>query len=174
MSSYKTTNFTLPTDDAIVAVNNLQFLSVSQNVNTTQFVSKTYITSAQLLSLFALQTALTPLVLLPAPGAGLLYNINKVLFSYVYNTTPYTVVNAGVYSIKTNNIILGGNTYAANTFLTAANSLIWAAENVGTVTVTNPTNLVNQPVVFINGGTADPLAGDGTLNITLWGEIVVL
>ena len=120
------------------------------------------LTNAQIL---ALQTA--PVQLLPAPGTGVFYTVNKAILVNENTGTAYAgtpgVITVGYTSSLTTNALSG--TVAA-TFLTSPTAPTAITVTGGVTAATATSALSNQPI-YINVATNNPTTGTGTLKVIL-------
>ena len=147
----------------ITDVNSINLTDSSHNaVSTTMKIVRQGVSANQLKGLRG-----SAIVLLPSPGAGKFNLIENVMFNFVWNSVAYTVVNAGPFPITQGGVTMG-SALAAAAFFTATNSVIYTLPTPTIFAASNPTALVDNPLLFTNAGAADLLAGDSTLNITVW------
>lgn len=126
------------------------------------------ISSAEILAM-----GTTPVELLPAPGVGEYYDIDKIIFEYNHNTSAYTVISELLISG------LGLNGF--DSYIWIAQSILSQGANV--VTVINPNvhegssgsalggNFVGTDSVEFTS-LNNPTDGDGTLKVKIWYRIM--
>ena len=122
------------------------------------------ISSAQILAM-----GTTPIELLPAPGVGKYYDIDKITFEYTHNTTAYTY-SSYLY-------VYGQTEYGVVTSLiTDPNDKVWILRPNGT---TPPVDGVenysfgygeqlNNSVTIGTWDASNPTLGDGTLRVKVY------
>lgn len=114
------------------------------------------ISSAQILAM-----GTSPIELLPAPGVGKYYEVDKITFEYTHETTGYTIANrlyvygGDIYVFVKNSLIADGSNYVG--------SVVPAPSLVDTVPVFQLENGLNSALTFSVEGGVDPTDGDGTM-----------
>jgi len=157
------TNITFPTDFGVLQRNGTTLttgLLTASNFDTTSVVATQVaivsVTSAQILN-----SGLTPITLLPAPGVGRANIISSILASCTFVTTAYTTnLNAQVYA-------LGGT---AKLF-TRDDLLGFTASGIDQLypyetNVSEFQNAANSAILFETSG-GNPLAGNGTITFRI-------
>lgn len=131
--------------------------------NSLLMTTKVSLSSAQILTLNTI-----PVQLLPAPGAGLYYDVVDCIGFYTFGGTAYaTNINFSiVYNNLTSNLALFSNSALINQ--TANRKLKFAA---GTITGSLSAYSTNAPLVA-QVATGNPTAGNGTVDIYLLYDIV--
>lgn len=141
----------------------ISFANVSGGLSST-FNTKVSLTSAQIL---ALNT--TPILCIPAPGAGKVIDVLSVLVKYNYGTSPYSVAAGGLAlrSLGTTsrqlNII---KSIIEQTFSTLTHSNAYYADNND--------QLLSNVAVYIEALTSNPTGGDGTIDLYINYRIITL
>lgn len=103
----------------------------------------------------------SPIELLPAPGVGKYYEVDKITFEYNHNTTGYTIANrlyvygGDMYVIIKNSLIADGYNYVG--------SVVPSPSFVDTVPVFQLENITNSSLTFGVEGGVNPTDGNGTL-----------
>jgi len=119
--------------------------------------TKVNISSAQILAMGS-----TPIELLPAPGVGMYYDIEKVILEYTYGTIAYTidtVDNPAIYFDGTSltNIPISILTNSINVAFVCENSSVVLSNNVPVA------RSVSGSVAISTWNDDNPTLGDGTL-----------
>lgn len=119
------------------------------------------ITSAQILAM-----GTTPITLLPAPGVGMYYDIEKIILEYTSVTIDYTstsdylkiIVNDEDFAFINSSFLAWGNQFV--TVTTSATNNVVADELISWI----PGSSFNKTVTLIaTNPVANPTDGDGTL-----------
>jgi hypothetical protein len=152
-SSLNTLATALPNSGGSFAVHTAD---VSQTL--VQHVAVT-LTTAQILTLNA-----TPIVLLPAPGAGMSNIIDYGLFRYISGGTAFA--SGGTITI--------GYVSGAAVVNTIANTVINSTSSSDTVLVTSASNItaLQNTAIQITNATGAFTTGNGSVTINLWYSII--
>lgn len=117
------------------------------------------LTAAQILAIGA-----TAVQILPAPGAGLAYQVLSVLAHYRFKTTAYTLGSMTEFVF----LCSGGNPQAAilvAAFLSRVLDVFESAAGSSAETSSTGAAAINQPLNILSD--ASPTLGDGTVTFTL-------
>lgn len=124
------------------------------------------ISSAQILAM-----GTTPIELLPAPGAGIYYDIDKIILEYTHNTTPYSITSDFIF------IAMLGNININTSFLQGTSNYVYVTRwstyfdiNDGGFAVTPPSG-INQNLRISTDGTVSG-AGNGTLRVKIYHKTI--
>jgi hypothetical protein len=128
---------------------------IASTIGGYQYYSAITVTSAQTLTSF-----LSPVNLLPAPGANKYYDF-KVYFEYTYGTTPYVSNPVSVVD-NTGNVISNGINITPTQNVILVSNMNSATNNYSTV----------NSVLQLKTATANPTSGNGSLKIKIWYNIV--
>lgn len=146
-----------------------------KTVATTDIVPTSYtetivnISSAQILAMGS-----SPVELLPAPGAGKYYDIDKVILEYTHVTTAYSATdeyvdfNYGNLPFCSLTSLIGISSNNAQ----IVNSLVNNYDSItvgGLVVINTP---INQSVIFGTLSGNDPTLGDGTLRVKIYHKTI--
>jgi hypothetical protein len=121
------------------------------------------ITSAQILAI-----GTTPVTLLPAPGSGMYYDIDKVIIEYTHNTNAYTssdyLMMLGVdaaYAYPHPNLITSAKNMVVkfSPSLTTGLGAVYADE-------------INTSVSLTTEAASNPTLGDGTLRVKIYHKTI--
>lgn len=125
------------------------------------------ISSAQILNM-----GTTPIELLPAPGVGKYYDIDKIVLEYTHVTTAYTLADVYLYTSVANmpNIVnyLIKHSYDVWMKLTVSTNTLEPNETV----VYNAVDVTNQSVTLTTWNGTDPTDGDGTLRVKIYHKTI--
>ena len=106
--------------------------------------------------------------LLPAPGAGLYYDISKIILEFTPGSSAYVytqeldIVSSGlVYKRIDGDLLTGGGTIAI------ANNIGEETVNSGSYANLYPT-VDNESVILAGNTITDPTTGDGTMLVKIW------
>jgi hypothetical protein len=141
--------------------------ATSKGSSSIPLVVKVTLTTAQIKALRA-----TPLVIIPAPGAGRSIMLEQIMMRLVFVSAAYTAANADL------DIFMGPASDAVKAIATAEAILLATANATSWVPVTGPStaadaDMINQPVRVGNSGAAEFLAGDSPLEIMIKYHILV-
>jgi hypothetical protein len=134
---------------------------VKQNVAVQYFTQTVTLTSAQLLALYA-----TPISILSAPGANLMYVIQSISVQYRYLTTAYTLNSATE--------LIFGYTSAPATYPIAQSAVTGLVDQTHSVitqaALTNSNNasadVINE-ALYVTNNTANLSLGVGTMTLVI-------
>lgn len=136
--------------------------SVNNTFLTTGVItSQFFLTSAQIEAMYA-----TPVLILPASGVGKIYVLGRIVCTYLFGTTQYTL--GGALGLQWGNTAhLAGP--AASSTLAGATFDAYAASNNFELTPDNTDTLarIQNTGVYISNDTAAFATGDGTLLVNL-------
>ena len=139
-------------DDIENIITEVNILSAGGGSGTTTTVN---ITSAQILAMGA-----TPVGLLPAPGVGMYYDIERVILEYTHVTTAYTLADfIAIYGNQTTYGLIYDSLISTAESMVYTFSPIGASDNTGA----GYAEKLNKSVVLSTVTGADPTDGDGTL-----------
>ena len=119
------------------------------------------LTNAQVLALYA-----TPVQLLPAPGVGLAYVVNKATLIDENTGTAYASGGAITVGYGTTASTSALASTVAATFLTSGTTYQWIAESGVLNSVITAANATNQPI-YITNATGAFTTGTGTLKVVI-------
>lgn len=122
------------------------------------------LTAAQIKALYD-----TPVLLVAAPGSGLLLLVDKFVLNVVYGTTQYTA--GGVLAPQYTNTVHGGGTVATSATIAAATINGITANSIvgltGLLAVTSSAALINTGL-YLSNASADFATGDSTAVANIW------
>lgn len=138
-------------ETVFTAVNNLE--TEVNNLPAAPTTAIVNISSAQILAMGS-----SPIELLPAPGVGKYYDIEKIILEYTYGTTAYSNAPQPMPSM--------GNFYSEIVvgFLTSTNNDVVIINDFGREPNSNyQNNIINQSLTLGDYNGTNPTLGDGTL-----------
>lgn len=153
-----------------------QAQSISAGSVSVQQQTVTAVSSAQLLAL-----DVTPITLVPAPGAGTAIIVDEVVYNYTFGTTPYTTFSkGGVFygvPVSISNAAApndNGISLLSDSTFTVVSGTYVPLSGIGiyTASVSN-----NQPVTYgaPSSGLYSPyVGGDGTMTVTVVYRVLTL
>jgi hypothetical protein len=116
-----------------------------------------------------------PVELLPAPGAGKYYDINKIYVEFTYGTTQYTLADSEIFIGTTDGNYLGS--YITRTIMTKNHNIYVVlsgyspVEVIGSRAVFSEDEL-NLSINLTSADGANPADGNGTFKIKMEYKIV--
>ncbi len=124
------------------------------------------ISSAQILAMGA-----TPIELLPAPGSGKYYDIDKIIFEYNYGTTAYTMDNITIDCQESfRDIRLLQNAFACFVIIDGKNFSTYDGSDYA-FNIT-PEMVLNSNVEIYEKQGVNPTLGDGTLRVKIYHKTI--
>ncbi len=131
-------------------------------------ITNTFIlSSAQLKALHG-----TPITLLAAPGAGLMFVLKSVEYEYLYVAPAYTIGAVGNFVIDQGAVAIN-IAFAATGFIDQTVGKV-AYDIAPAIASTSTTSLANQAITVTNSSATEWTLGNGTVHITLTYGIVAV
>lgn len=103
----------------------------------------------------------SPVTLIPAPGAGKIIQLNKVLVSFVYGSVTANYATGGIFSI----------TYLTNSGSPSLNS---TSNSIRTYEPQSNIDITENTAITLSAIGSDATVGDSTLNVYVTYEIITL